>query len=161
MTYDELYLEIKKYVNYITGLDLQRIYQGRINNIPLPEDNDFCYITIINNERLSTPTSTQNIDKTVINQDMEGVAQIDFYGNFAFDRANAIITASRDISSCEYLQGIQPLYCENARNIPYVSGERQYIMRYMVEFHFEYESEVILEKQGFNEADLSKIITEL
>ena len=53
------------------------------------------------------------------------------------------------------------MYCEDARRMVNVTGERQYEDRYMVDFNIEFDGVVSVEQDGFNEAKLNLIRVEL
>ena len=67
------------------------------------------------------------------------------------------------MTGANYLKSyqIQPLYCEDARRMVNVTGERQYEDRYMVDFNIEFDGVVSVQQDGFNEAKLNLIRVEL
>ena len=65
----------------------------------------------------------------------QGTAQLDFYGADAWSWANKSAMYLRDEVGCSFLAayGVQPLYCNDPKNLTGLSGEEQYQDRWMVE----------------------------
>lgn len=65
----------------------------------------------------------------------QGTVQLDFYGENAWTWANKAAIYLRDEVGCSFLisHGIQPLYCNDPKNLTGLSGEEQYQARWMVE----------------------------
>jgi hypothetical protein len=158
-------LGIREMLKKYTDCQANNILCGYNNNVELPHDNNYIIFTIMNPERLGTPIV--KFDPTEFKnssfQDFRIDVQIDFYGQFAFDRANDIINISRTPFLCEFLKqyNIQPIECEEARNLTGVSGEREYVERWMVNLSIDYRDAVSDNQDGFNTATLNKIYTEL
>ena len=156
---------MKDYVNKFTGLDRELIYIGLQNRGPLPKEKNYCIVTVYNMNRLGTPIEryNSNAEAYYITQHFQANVQIDFYGNTARENASIIVTTSRTLTGANYLKSyqIQPLYCEDARRMVNVTGERQYEDRYMVDFNIEFDGVVSVQQDGFNEAKLNLIRVEL
>ena len=155
---------LKKYTN----CSANNILAGYNNHVELPSDNDYIIFTVLNPYRYGTPRVVVGIDKnnkgyTTSYQTYRVQVQIDFYGNLAFDRANDIINISRTEFFCEFLKpyGIQPIACDEARNLTGVSGEREYVERWMVNLEIDYEDAVTDSQDSFNTVNLNIFETEL
>ena len=156
---------MKDYVNKFTGLDRELIYIGFQNRVPLPKEKNYCIVTVYNLNRLGTPIEKydSNAESYYITQHFQANVQIDFYGDAARENASIIVTTSRTLVGANYLKSyqIQPLYCEDARRMVNVTGERQYEDRYMVDFNIEFDGVVSVQQDGFNEAKINLIKVEL
>lgn len=161
-------LGIREMLKKFTDCSADHILCGYNNKVSLPKDNDFIIFTILTPVRYGTPrvdyshnqslkgsfTSTQTFRVTV---------QIDFYGQFAFDRANDIINISRTEVLCKMLNqyGIQPIATDNAKNLTGVSGEKEYVERWSVDLELDYCDAVSGSQDWFNTAELNIFETEL
>lgn len=165
MTQLDLLLAIKQYISKFAPIDLDKVFVGYQNRVQLPKNNDFIIMTLINNEILGTPIEKYNelTDSYDIKQHTQAQIQIDFYGKFAMDRANAIMSVSRTIAGNEFLakNGLQTLFCDNNQNVTMDMGERQYVDRYIVTLNVEYDASVVVSQDGFNTAEINLIKTEL
>ena len=137
------------------------------NHVELPQDNNYIIFSILNPMRYGTPKLETYIDKdksyTISYQTYRLTIQIDFYGQFAFDRANDIINISRTEFLCEFLKayGIQPIACDEARNLTGISGEMEYVPRWMVSLEIDYRDAVSVSQDSFITAGLNIFRTEL
>lgn len=149
-----------------TDCPANNIFVGYGNRVELPQDNNYIVFTILNPVRTGTPivknSSTPNIGKVTSYQDFRLPIQIDFYGNFAFDRANDIINISRTDFLCSFFKpyNIQPIACDDARNLTGISGEDEYVERWMVSLEIDYRDAVSVSQDVFNTAELNIFETE-
>lgn len=165
MTQLEVLLAIKQYISKFAPIELKKVFVGYQNRVQLPKDNDFIIMTLLNNEVLGTPIEKYNdlTNSYDIKQHTQAQIQIDFYGKFAMDRANAIIAISRTIAGNEFLakKGLQTLFADNSQNVTMDMGEKQYVDRYIVTLNIEYDASVVISQDGFNTAKINLIKTEL
>lgn len=155
---------IKAMLLQFTDCPNEKILGAYNNRVPLPEDNDYIIFTLLNPQRIGTPIVDFNYEQGNISyQDFRLQVQIDFYGQFAFDRANDIINISRTEFLAEFLAeyGVQPTYCDDGNNLTGVSGEKEYVERWTVNFEIDYRDAVISSQDGFNTAKLNIFETEL
>jgi hypothetical protein len=110
--------------------------QGQQNNTPMPPGPNF--VVMIPAERNQLATTTRDYDPTdglrVTTRSTQSGVQLNFYGPGSTDFAQVFTTLFRDLYGCDFLKayGIQPLWCDDGRQMPLVSGEEQYIERWMV-----------------------------
>lgn len=158
---------IREMLLHFTDCPSKNIVCGFNNRVPLPEDNNFIIFTILNPFRYGTPVvrtnQTNGKGQNVSTQTYRCEIQIDFYGNFAFDRACDIVNISRTEFLCEFLKkyGIQPIACENAQNLTGVLGENEYVERWMVRFEIDYQKTVADGQDYFTTVQMERIETEL
>lgn len=145
----------------------QNIFSGYNNKVELPSTNNYIVFTIQNPFRTGTPLiiNESTEDKGIITsyQDFRLEVQIDFYGDFSFDRANDIINISRTDFLCSFLESynVQPIACDDARNLTGVGGEDEYVERWMVRLEIDYRDAVSVSQEVFNTAELNLLETEL
>lgn len=149
-----------------TDCPSSNIFAGYGNRVELPQSNNYIVFTVLNPIRTGTPLiiNESTSDKGLITsyQDFRLEVQIDFYGDFAFDRANDIINISRTDFLCSFFEPykIQPIACDDARNLTGVSGENEYVERWMVSLEFDYRDAVSVSQEVFDTAELNIFETE-
>lgn len=150
---------LKKY----TDCPADKILAGYNNHVQLPSDNNYIIFTILNPNRTGTPKVIVDNNGFKSYQLFRLEVQIDFYGDFAFDRACDIVNISRTEFLCEFLKpyGIQPIACDEAQNLTGVSGEMEYVERWMTRLEFDYQDAVSGNQDWFNTAELNIFETEL
>ena len=133
------------------------------NHVKLPDNNDYIIFTLLSPIRYGTPVVRTTMNGNFSCQTYRITVQIDFYGDFAFDRANDIINVSRTEFLCEFLKpyGIQPIACDEAQNLTGVSGEQEYVERWTVRLEIDYCDAVSDSQDWFNTAELNIFETEL
>ena len=133
------------------------------NHVKLPDDNNYIIFSILNPVRYGTPRVETTFDGNTSYQTFRMSVQIDFYGDFAFDRANDIINISRTEFLCKFLEpyGIQPIACEEAQNLTGISGEQEYVERWTVRLEIDYCDAVSDSQDWFNTAELNIFESEL
>lgn len=161
-------LDIQKAIRdmllHYTNCPANNILAGYNNKVQLPSDNNYIIFTVLGQTRLGTPiVEFSDLTGNTSYQDFRVDVQIDFYGQFAFDRANDIINISRTLFLCDLMKpyGVQPIECEEARNLTGVSGEKEYVERWSVTMSVDYRDAVSDTQDGFNTAELNIFETEL
>lgn len=112
------------------------VVQGQPNGVPEPASPDHVVMTPSRRGQLSTTTHTYD-PATGQNNIARSTAvhfQLDIYGPSASDNAQVVSTLLRDAYGCTFLTAynVQPLYCDDGRQMPLVNGEFQYENRWMV-----------------------------
>lgn len=154
---------IRDMLLHYTTCGLKSVICGYNNRVPLPGNNDYIIFTVLNPRRYGTPKVRLCNGKNISSQTYRVEVQIDFYGDFAFDRACDIVNISRTMFLCDFLKpyGIQPIACDEAQNLTGISGENEYVERWMVRFEIDYECAVTDSQDYFTTAELYRIRTEL
>lgn len=123
----------------ISGLN---VVKGEQNRVPMPAGPNFVVITPSGRVRLATnvrtyvpsddpaPADGQRQTQQQTRMDV----QIDVYGPNAAENVQIISTLLRDTYGCDFLRphNCQPLYCGDPRQLPLVTGEQQYLARWML-----------------------------
>ena len=156
-------LGIREMLKRYTNCKPTNILAGFNNHVQLPADNDYIIFTILNPVRYGTPRVVTDVTGNTSYQTYRIPVQIDFYGDLAFDRANDIINISRTEFLCQFLEpyGIQPIACDEAQNLTGISGEQEYVDRWMVRLEIDYQDAVSDSQDWFNTAELNIFETEL
>lgn len=160
---------IREMLKEYTDCPANNILCGYNNHVPLPADNNYIIFTILNPVRYGTPrvSYSHNANNMKGNftsvQTFRVIVQIDFYGQFAFDRANDIINISRTEVLCDMLKkyNIQPIATDNAKNLTGVSGEKEYVERWSVDLELDYQDAVTGKQDWLDTAELNLFETEL
>jgi hypothetical protein len=109
---------------------------GQDNSVPMPSVSDFVVMTPARREQLSATThdyaaqaGTEDIARATAFH-----FQLDTYGPSSSDNVQVISTLLRDAYGCSYFKphGIAPLYCDDGQQMPLVTGEQQYLGRWMM-----------------------------
>lgn len=159
-------LAIREMLKRYTDCDENCILAGYNNHVPTPSKNDYIVFSVLNPIRTGTPilrtTSTPYDSRFTSYQDFRITVQIDFYGEFAFDRANDIINISRTEVLCNFLEpyGVQPIAVDEAVNLTGASGEMEYVERWTINLEIDYRDAVSDEQEVFNTAKLNIFETE-
>lgn len=119
------------------------VARGQDNRVPEPLGPNFVIITPIRRRQLST-TRHENSDGFLlipqapgiiyIDRPTEAHLQMDIYGPKSTDNAQIFTTLFRDSYGTEAMAGtgVQPLWCDDGRQMPLVNGEEQYEARWMI-----------------------------
>ena len=158
-----VHLGIREMLKRFTNCNPEHIVCGDNNRVPLPPDNNYIIFTVMNPFRYGTPIERTTSANWTSYQTYRINVQIDFYGDFAFDRANDIINISRTEYLCSFLKpyGIQPIACDDAKHLTGISGEREWVERWTVDFEIDYRDAVSDSQDWFNTAELERFETEL
>jgi hypothetical protein len=110
--------------------------QGQDNFVQMPPGADFV---------IMTPAMRKQLSQTEHAYDIPGMSeeisrstglhfQIDVYGPNASDNTQVITTLFRDDFGFQFFKpsGLAPLYCDDGQQMPFISGEKTYIQRWMM-----------------------------
>lgn len=112
------------------------VARGQDNRVPEPLGPNFVIITPILRRQLSTTRheNDDTINIIFVDRPTEAHLQIDIYGPISTDNAQIFTTLFRDSYGTEAMAGtgVQPLWCDDGRQMPLVNGEEQYEARWMI-----------------------------
>ena len=111
---------------------------GQENRVPEPKEDNYIVMWPLRMPRLATNFVSDDgvTQQRSTRQNMQVALQLDVHGAQAFNNSNRISTLFRDGFATEFFEdypNISPLYAGDPRNAPFISGERQYEDRYIVE----------------------------
>jgi len=134
---DDVFAALKAFMHEILPeLANNDIRQGQQNDVPMPVGPDF--VILIPTDRASLATTVRNYAPTdsqrLTTLSTQVGCQINFYGPNATDHAQIFAQLFRDLYGCDYLRpfGVQPLWCDDGRQMPLVDSEQQYTTRWLV-----------------------------
>lgn len=136
---DEMFTQLRAWILEILG-DIP-VLQGLGNGTPTPI-GDFVVMTAISQNRLSTNfRDYQHYYDTLtadVVQPAQHQLQIDCFGENSGNYATVLATAWRDLQACEsFGRDIQPLYCDDPRQMPFEDGEQNYTKRWTMNFYLQ------------------------
>lgn len=143
------------------------VIDGQDNRVPEPAVPDFITMTPINRTRLATNTGTYtdsypgNPGTENILQPTQLTIQLDVHGPSSPENAQIITTLMRDEYAVREFDteglGVEPLYADDARQVPFINSEKQYENRWIIDVVLQYNPVVIVPMQFFIKADLGII----
>lgn len=123
--------------DFITGiLGNVQVAAGQDNRVPEPLGPDHVMMTLSSAAQLSSTTHANDPDAETITvaRSTRVDVQLDVYGPNSFGNAMIITTLLRDGYGCTAMNGtgVQPLYCDDGRQMPLIDGEKQFEARWMI-----------------------------
>lgn len=135
-TLDQIAVKIRNFLLSIVPVNTP-VLRAPINRVPLPKEP--CVIfTYLFQTRLRTNLHTDSdpfpsAGSTTTEQGTQVQVQMDFYGPASNEWALAAEMLWRDEYACNMLSPeCQPLYTDDARMVPWITGEEQFFERYTV-----------------------------
>ena len=135
---DQVFVGLKAFLTLVTGIEVS---QGQLNRVPEPgnaPNANFIIMTALRRVRLATnyreTVPADQPSSILVQQSTRVDIQLDVYGPMSTNYGQAITTLFRDEFGCDFLSpyGLQPLYCDDGRQMPLVNGEYQYEARWMI-----------------------------
>lgn len=132
---DDLMQVLGSFIQHV--LNGVQVIRGQDNRVPEPLSDHFVKMTPRARRFLSTTTHEEDDPNARIFVARSTACDVllDFYGADSANDAQAFSTLFRDAYGCMWMLGtsVQPLYCNDGRQMPLVNGEKQYQDRWMVE----------------------------
>jgi hypothetical protein len=132
--FDALFVKIRAWLLTLVPSGTP-VVRGYVNGVPQPNGNHVI-ITGLFERRLRTNVNSYDDDggsggTKAIEQGTEIHVQFDYYGSDAANWAARVSTLFRDESAVAAMSPeVSPLYIDDARNIPLVTGEEIYLTRF-------------------------------
>lgn len=161
-TLDDVAIKIKAFLDSIvpTGTPVLR---GPVNRVTLPKVPCVVF-TYLFQTRLRTNLHTDDDPyptpggSTTTEQGTEVRVQMDFYGPASNEWAVAATMLWRDEYACDIMQpDATPLYSDDARMIPLVTGEEQYLERYAITAMLQWNPVTVTAQQFADTLDVTLI----
>jgi hypothetical protein len=143
ITEDQVFVALRNWLLYAVSGE---VVQGVVNRVAMPAGG-FVEMTPLVKSRLSTNVTSYPDGNTETNQQfLDFTIQLDVYGANAGDWSSIITTAFRSDQACIFLDaqlpGIAPLYSEDARQLPLITGEDQYEAHWSIAIHLQFNPSV-------------------
>ena len=137
--------------NYLVALTDAEVIRTQGNRVPMPS-GAFISMTPLFMNRLSTNKHEYDDadEEITTTETIKYTLQIDCYGENSSDWANLISLTWRDDYACYALvPDCQPLTCADPKQIPLVTGEEQYLERWMVTASLQYDPSITTDTTPF------------
>lgn len=154
--FDALFVKIRAFLLTVVPSGTE-VVRGLVNRVPQP-NGGYIGITPLFERRLRTNVSTYEDDLSsggtrTIEQGTEVHVQFDYFGPAAANWAAAVSTVFRDEYAVTALApDVSPLYIDDARQVPFVTGEEQYLQRFTSTAVLQYNPAVSVPQQFADEA---------
>ncbi len=152
VTDDQVFQALGDFLTRVTGAEVS---QGQLNRGPEPSSDDHIIMTA--GRRIQLSTTVHEVDgeaqTDTVSRSTQADMQIDIYGPRSTDNAQIFTTLFRDAYGCGFFAdyGMQPLYCDDGRQMPLVNGEKQYEARWMIQASIQISPAVVVSVQSADE----------
>jgi len=154
ITSDAVFTILRTFI--LTLVDCE-VIRSQENRVPMPK-GDFITMTPISMSALSYPVDAYTVTAKSILRPTNMRVQIDCYGIRAMDRALTLTTAFRDsLATEQFNDGIQVLYPEEAKQLPLITGEDQFLERWNFYLSLQLNPVIILSQQSANTLTIETI----
>lgn len=142
---DDIFVAIRAFLQNVlplqsTGPDVPFVVvQGQDNRVPEPIEDNYIVFWPLRMPRLATTVEMLASLGLAATYTMSSqcTIQLDVHGPSALDNSSIVQTMFRSGYAVDFFAGlgstIAPLYADDPRNMPFVSGEQQYEDRYIIE----------------------------
>lgn len=141
ITDTQVFTALRSFVLGVTGLDGKLVMRGPLNRVAMPK-GEFILISPLSRVALSTNKSAYGASTKSVTRSTQWGAQVDCYGALSGDMAEIVSTLLRDPYACEKFAAIdpniQPLYATDPNQLPLVTGEQQYEVRWSFTAYLQY-----------------------
>lgn len=146
---------------------LRNVRQGQQNDTPLPPGPDF--VVMVPTDRAVLATTVREYFPPLDPAPAEGRrdttratqvgCMVNFYGPNSTDYAQIFNTLFRDLYGCDFMReaGVQPLWCDDGRQMPLVDSEKQYTARWMIRALMQINPTVSTPQQFADTVDLTLV----
>jgi hypothetical protein len=136
------------------------VIRTQVNRVAMPV-GDFIALTALSGIPLSTNVTTYTSSTKSIERPTQWTVQIDCYGALANERAATISMLLRDNYACASFTtsgyDIQPLYADNAQQMPLIDGESQYLERWFFNAVLQYNPVITVNQDTANAIDVGLV----
>ena len=118
------------------NLGRNNIRQGQQNRVPMPPGPSF--VILIPTDRAGLATTVRDYlpdtNERHTTRSTQVGCYINFYGPDATDNGQIFNQLFCDLYGCDFLStyGVQPLWCDDGKQMPLIDSEKQYETRWMI-----------------------------
>lgn len=140
------------------------VVQGQDNRVAMPPGANFIVMTPA--QRVQLSTTATDYDPTAGTKEVSRSTslhfQLDVYGPDGSDITQIITTLFRDAYGADFLAayGLGPLYCDDGQQMPLVTGEDQWLQRWMMRGVLQTNLGVMIPATFSDQLDLSVIVAD-
>ncbi len=158
LTIDQVIVELADFLTLLCpGYEIVR---SQVNRVPMPS-SPCVVLTEILQVDLETPVGNYDGVNSIIsyNGSKRIDIQIDFYGSDSGNQCAAVKGIYRTPwTTDQFPANIQPLYCDDGRQMPLITGEEQYENRWTLTASLQYNPIVSLPQESAIELDVAEVI---
>lgn len=142
LTEQAVFIGLRAFMLDVLAVLPVNVVKGQANRVPMPTGPNFVILTPGGRAQLATTVRTYEpsddpapADGARDTQRQTRLdVQVDIYGPAAAENVQIVSTLLRDMYGCDFLRPhkIQPLYCSDPRQLPLITGEKQYEQRWML-----------------------------
>ena len=140
---DDVFTALRAFIlDILPALGGDNVRQGQQNRVPMPPGPDFVIMTPADRAGLATtvreytpPTDpAPAVGTRETTRSTQVGCFINFYGENATDNGQIFNQLFRDLYGCDFLRpfNVQPLWCDDGRQMPLIDSEKQYATRWMI-----------------------------
>lgn len=142
LTEQAVFIGLRAFMLDVLPLTPANVVKGQANRVPMPVGPNFAILTPTGRAQLATTARTYR--PSALPAPADGArdtqrqtrldVQVDIYGTAAAENIQIVSTLLRDMYGCDFLRPhkVQPLYCSDPKQLPLVTGEQQYLARWML-----------------------------
>ena len=142
LTEQAVFIGLRAFVLDVLAVGPTNVIKGQANRVPMPAGPNFVILTPTGRAQLATTVRTYEpsddpapaVGQRDTQRQTRLDIQIDVYGPAAAENVQILSTLLRDMYGCDFLRPhrVQPLYCGDPKQLPLVTGEQQYLARWML-----------------------------
>lgn len=148
VTEANVFTVLRAFIMSVLGTSVKSVIQVPANRVPTPSAYPFMTMTTVSKEQLEFPT--QVISDPAVQPQTTGSTmptllrvQVDAYGPSSGDIAQILFTALQDPSAFDFfrahtIQGVYPVNVESLNQLPMVTAEDGYELRWMMQINLQY-----------------------
>jgi hypothetical protein len=134
---DDVFTALAALINdVLPALGVVNVQQGQQNRTPMPPGPNFAIMTPADRVQLSANARDYDTStgKRLIGRSVQVGVAVNFYGANATDNGQIFSQLFRDPYGCDFLRPfhVQPLWCDDGRQMPLTDSEKQYATRWMI-----------------------------
>lgn len=143
ITDDDVFTALRAFIlDILPDLGGDNVLQGPMNGVPMPPGPNYCIM--VPSDRAGLATTAREYfpseDPAPATGTRETTRQtqvgcfVNFYGEQATDNGQIFNTLFRDMFGCDFMRpfNVQPLWCDDGRQMPLIDSEKQYATRWMI-----------------------------
>ena len=136
ITDDDFFVALSAFILNVTPLTRVNVQQGQQNRSPMPPGPNFAIMTAA--DRSALATTVRDYDPAhgarLTSRPTQVGVFVNFYGPDATDNGQVFNQLFRDLYGTDFFAsyGVQPLWCDDGKQMPLVDGEEQYETRWMI-----------------------------
>lgn len=143
LTESQIFAALRAFILSCVPADWE-VVKGQVNRVPTPAGPNYVVMWPLRRERIETNIETgvavppdPQLAATTYEQHLKLAVQVDFHGPLSADYSTVFTTLARSEFATQYFDGrdeaVQMLYADDARQLAFETGEKQWEDRWTVE----------------------------